>query len=339
MLLSAGAQAKPEYARKEKRACGYCHVDPKGGGSRNLVGMFYGAHNHTFEGFDEEKVTGKKPQKKTGPPAYVSAWKMEMPAGTVRAAVADLAGDGKGRIVTLGDGNIATVNTVSDAGPVKEASVDLGAGAKTFYVTRLTKGKPAQIISVGTVVYRDGAKYTKRNEAGLKEITGTVRFADGTENVFFFAGGPPDTFCLNDGPEKPVTKGGQLGPPDQSAGVYYDLVARLPKDLMAALGAPEATQKIGVVGFIDPRESGTLYSWLPVKEGEDFYLVVANQDALSPTGQAAELKPVWKSPKLSPILDVAVGTDPKGSKKAGFFVLQATGADGKGRTLEFFALD
>ena len=53
--------------------------------------------------------------------------------------------------------------------------------------------------------------------------------------------------------------------------------------------------------------------------------------------QAAELKPVWKSPKLSTILDVAVGTDPKGSKKTGFFVLQATGADGKGRTLEFFA--
>ena len=48
---------------------------------------------------------------------------------------------------------------------------------------------------------------------------------------------------------------------------------------------------------------------------------------------------VWKSQKLSKILDVAVGADPKGTKKTGFFVLQATGADGKGRTVEFFALD
>jgi hypothetical protein len=43
------AQAKPEYAAKEGKPCGYCHVNPAGGGARNAKGKEYEANGHTFK--------------------------------------------------------------------------------------------------------------------------------------------------------------------------------------------------------------------------------------------------------------------------------------------------
>src|SRR5262245_61455197 len=56
------AEAKPEYARKENKACGFCHVNPKGGGARNATGMDYEKNGHKFSdpsgggGFGEDKA-------------------------------------------------------------------------------------------------------------------------------------------------------------------------------------------------------------------------------------------------------------------------------------------
>ena len=33
--------ARPEFARREGRACGYCHINPRGGGARNSRGLQY----------------------------------------------------------------------------------------------------------------------------------------------------------------------------------------------------------------------------------------------------------------------------------------------------------
>jgi hypothetical protein len=43
------AQAKPEYAAKEGKPCGYCHVNPAGGGPRNARGKQYQANGHKFK--------------------------------------------------------------------------------------------------------------------------------------------------------------------------------------------------------------------------------------------------------------------------------------------------
>jgi hypothetical protein len=43
------AQAKPEYAAKEGKPCGYCHVNPAGGGPRNAKGKQYQANGHKFK--------------------------------------------------------------------------------------------------------------------------------------------------------------------------------------------------------------------------------------------------------------------------------------------------
>jgi glutathione peroxidase len=65
LLCALGAQAKPEYAMKEKVDCLHCHERP--GEARNFRGLYYAAHSHTFEGFDEifeAKRAGVKPDAK-----------------------------------------------------------------------------------------------------------------------------------------------------------------------------------------------------------------------------------------------------------------------------------
>ena len=355
-LAGAGssAEARPEYARREMKACSYCHVNPRGGGRRNSRGMYYQAHNLSFEGFSEGGSAGggntgggSSPSdtplvgsaKKTGPPAYISAWKGEAPAGTVRIGVGSLTEDESPRLITWGPTGPATIHTLGTGGLVKEATIDLGPGAKYFVVGRLAKGKPAVVVAPGLIWYRDGDKYTKKVVDYLKEVTGLARFADGLECVFSFSGTGQESWTLDNGIGKPLTEGRQLVPPEQGKGVYSELTARLSAEILANLGVPEGTQKIGVVGEVDARGNGNLYYWMPTRVGDDYFLVLANNDAISIAGQAAELKPVWKSPRLNRILDVATGQDPKGSKRAGFFILQATGADGKGRMIEFMALN
>lgn len=43
------AQALPAYATKEGKACGFCHVNPAGGGERTAAGNQYAANGHTFK--------------------------------------------------------------------------------------------------------------------------------------------------------------------------------------------------------------------------------------------------------------------------------------------------
>jgi len=42
------AAALPAYAAKEGKPCGYCHVNPAGGGPRNDKGNAYQANGHKF---------------------------------------------------------------------------------------------------------------------------------------------------------------------------------------------------------------------------------------------------------------------------------------------------
>jgi hypothetical protein len=44
------AEAKPEYARKEGKACSFCHVNARGGGDRNAKGMEYERNGLKFPG-------------------------------------------------------------------------------------------------------------------------------------------------------------------------------------------------------------------------------------------------------------------------------------------------
>jgi hypothetical protein len=42
------AAAKPEFALREAKACGYCHISPRGGGARNRAGVAYARNDFRF---------------------------------------------------------------------------------------------------------------------------------------------------------------------------------------------------------------------------------------------------------------------------------------------------
>jgi glutathione peroxidase len=68
-LAHSAANARPEYAAKEKVTCLYCHVEA--GKDRNFRGLYYAAHNHSFADFDnqfEAKMAGV-PADSMGPDA------------------------------------------------------------------------------------------------------------------------------------------------------------------------------------------------------------------------------------------------------------------------------
>ena len=48
VALPRSATALPAYSQKEGKACGYCHVNPAGGGERNAKGKQYEANGHKF---------------------------------------------------------------------------------------------------------------------------------------------------------------------------------------------------------------------------------------------------------------------------------------------------
>ncbi len=42
------AEARPEFARRETKACGFCHINPRGGGPRNDNGLLYARNEFSF---------------------------------------------------------------------------------------------------------------------------------------------------------------------------------------------------------------------------------------------------------------------------------------------------
>ncbi len=49
-FISSVGHAKPEYSKKEKKGCTFCHVKA---GSKDLndAGTYYKAHDHSLEGY------------------------------------------------------------------------------------------------------------------------------------------------------------------------------------------------------------------------------------------------------------------------------------------------
>jgi len=49
IVAPRSATALPAYAQKEGKPCGFCHLNPAGGGERNARGKKYQANGHTFK--------------------------------------------------------------------------------------------------------------------------------------------------------------------------------------------------------------------------------------------------------------------------------------------------
>jgi len=48
VVAPRSATALPAYSQKEGKPCGYCHVNPAGGGARNAKGKQYEDNGHKF---------------------------------------------------------------------------------------------------------------------------------------------------------------------------------------------------------------------------------------------------------------------------------------------------
>ena len=335
--VSGPAYARPKYARQEGKMCAHCHVDPKGGGPRNTRGTFYETHNLSFAGFKEEAQDAPK---KTGPPAFKKTWQIDLPKEARRISVAEVNADKKPRLLVLGKGGELTVYRPAAMGLTKEATVDLGPSAGSFVAGKFAKDKPAVIVVPGAIHYLEGDGF-KSKKADLTDITGTARFVDGAEYIFFFAGGQPDVYGVDLAGANPLTTGRDMVLPNEGAGVYSTLVAHLAPEVLGALGVPEEARIAGVVGLIDPRADNKLYAFWARQAKEGGFLEIVDAAALHPdnAGGAAP-KPIWSSPKLvGKILDIAPGLDPKEGKTPGFYILHTTGVEDQDRMVEFYELD
>lgn len=277
-----------------------------------------------------------KPEKKAGTPSYKSAWKQDVPEGTVRIALADLTDDKKPRLLTLGKDNKLTVSDISGEKPKEEDTLDLGKDADQFVVGRFAKGKPAVIAIPGTIYYRDGDKYSKKEAADLKMITGMAHFADEAENILVGGGmGAPQSFAVDLTGEKPLVAGKEMKDPGNAEGYYSHIIFRLPKEARESGPFPEELKSLAAFTIVAHGTDKKLYMLFPGKADGDHGFGLVDMRSLQGGGSS---NPVWKSPKIGgKILDFAVGADPKGSKKNGILVLTATGEGGKKRSVEFFA--
>lgn len=64
LVTTYEASATPIFAKKEKKACAYCHLNPAGGGARGFRGLYYKGHALSFKKYieaTEAKKAGVKP--------------------------------------------------------------------------------------------------------------------------------------------------------------------------------------------------------------------------------------------------------------------------------------
>ena len=54
MINANVGSAKPEYTKKEKKSCTYCHVSASSK-ELNDAGKYYAAHDHSLDGYQEKK--------------------------------------------------------------------------------------------------------------------------------------------------------------------------------------------------------------------------------------------------------------------------------------------
>jgi hypothetical protein len=78
--------ARPEFARREGKACGFCHINPRGGGARNQTGLAYARNEFRFA---PRKADLKDFVRKRDRRAMVRVRKL-IEMAHVRAAVTDL---------------------------------------------------------------------------------------------------------------------------------------------------------------------------------------------------------------------------------------------------------
>ena len=364
MLLAAilaphPASATPEYARREGKACNYCHVsgspgfaDPTTGVRQstalNLAGHYYATHNHSFAGF-----YAPPPPAVPMKPLFKFVWQLPLADAPHRAAVADLAGDGRPELVTLGPSAAAgtaslLVRTFDKTGLKTEYSTTFAGSPDDLAVGRFAgKSEPPVIATDGGAWFWNGSGYEERAAPKPVQVLGAVRLKDGDERLLI-ADSPAQVqaFRVN------IAKGAAAWladaiPAPSSAQVQQALMHAAPT-FLDKMGMPQVLALGGIVGLWAIRSDVPLALYY-VKVNQDFDTKPNTANHGKPTfvlksrtsnvvfvdPNAASGTELWASPTFSgTILDVCT-QDPR-SGASGLLVLTDHPPSGSGGGLYFF---
>ena len=375
--LAGAASAKPEYARKEGVACQHCHLsgspgapDPLTGKRQstecNSRGIYYGSHNHSFQGYVEAAAPpkGAVPNARyIAAPTFHYVWKEEVKTLPRRMAVADVTGDGKPRLILLNekpeDKNASTLEVKRWDGKafVTEFTGDVRAPADKLAVGRMGgSDRPAVILTSDALWVWDGSTFVRHPAASPMPLLGVTRLQDGTERVLL---APSSKNILaykvnltsvkkDDWLVDPVPA------PSPPQNVWGDM--HTTPEFLAAMGIPDVLGAGGMLGIWNIKKFNAYYIY-HIKLDGDFDIGADPQHPDKPkitykkpmyyvtfrdTRAGVEL---WTSPRLPGEGYDIVLDDPKNGGKEGFLVLfngttpAAGTTPGKGRTLAFFAMD
>lgn len=362
LLVPFTAGARPDYARKEGRACQYCHVSASPGSfdratgkrettARNERGQYYAAHNYSFEGYLERVTTGRPRM-----PSFRYLWKIDFSDLPRRIAVADVTGDGQPRLIMLHekpgakDAAVLTVRRWNGTEFVIEFTADVNAPPTGMQAGHFAgKNRPAVIVTGDALWSWNGKTFLRTPAPATLPLFGAARLKTGE-----------DRLLLAETPQRVVAHQVQLtgdrwlsapmDPPAPTQVLREDMHAT--PDFFDRMEMPPLLGSGGIIGLWDIRQDGLLALY-HVRLDQDFdikpdtqksgqpqfilkaeYYAVALLDARSTLGV-----PFWTTPRLDTRpLDIALQS-PREDRRPGLLILTAEPKDGKMRTLHFFGLE
>ncbi len=352
LALSVSAQAKPEYARAENRACGFCHVsgspntyDPltkeRQPTTRNKRGMYYETHNHSFVGYKVTRVTQERLNSKF-------IWGEETDDMPRRIASGDVMGDGKPRFISLHEtpddkGSVLKVRRWDGKTFVTELEEKSESSPDKLQVGKFAgEGSPAIIVTEKTLWAWNGKSFSRKTLSNPRTVIGATILKNKEERLLI-ADAPADIRSYRINPKAP---GDWLvdsipAPKASKDVVWLAMHGSLPT--LVATGLGEEYADGGVLGFWTPFQDDKLYLYY-VKvdrdadidkatkkvtiKGEHFYVVMLNMRGFE----------VWASARLDMRpLDVIIDNI-RGDGKQGMMVLLKEPVKGKPRQIGFYEL-
>lgn len=354
--LTGIASAKPEYARKEQRACAFCHVSPSPGAidlltkmrsttERNNRGTYYEKHNYTFDGYKVDvkaRVTLN----------FQYRWMQEFSDMPRRIAVADVTGDGKPRLITLnepktGKGSILKVQKWNGKAFITEFEEANTSAPERLQVGKFAgKDQPAVIVTESRMWHWNGKTFLAKSIPRARTIIGVARMKTGEERVLVGEGGS-DIRSYRVNPKLDEWLVEPAPAPNGSKDVRW-LALHGTQEALMQIGLNEGISEGGVLGFwefelgtklviyhirtdrdadVDPKTQGTKNPKLIIKS-ESFFIMVTDSNGVD----------VWMSPRLEMRpLDVVLD-NAQGNGKVGMLILLKESAKDKPRRIGFFEL-
>jgi hypothetical protein len=355
--------ARPEYARKEGKACQYCHLsgspntlNPDTGKreptTRNARGMYYQTHDHSFSGYTEPTVSIKQ-----GPALYHFVWKEDLQDLPRRMAVADMKGDGRVRLVTLNEKpdhkevGMLTIKRWDGKAFVTEFSGDVQAPPDKMEVGRFAGAdRPVVIVTADALWYWNGKTFVRKPSDHPLPLLGSVRLKEGGDRLIL-AESPTDIKAYRVNTNAPggtwLGAGAAVPATDQLTGESFQNTT----EFFDKMGMPALVAGGGLFGLWELPKAGMLLQYVHldqdfdvINDPKDFKktkFVLKNQYSYvlfrNPFQEnAADL---WTTPRLNGAVYDVAHDDPRGAGKPGLLLLTSEAASGKGRTIYFFTLD